>query len=236
MAEGAGDMRSLLETVVIKVSIGIGHNVEEAELALREAKTRKGQDFYNIVVYAGAPVAAEEVTSAPDVECYLRLEDRLQDDLSALMDLENLKYDPKTGLLNRVGYEVAVQKLKDRGQYGERVFMLIDGDDMKRANAALGYSTTDRYLEAIGNALRSEVRQSDETGDARDVDILVNRKNGAGGDEFVVDIGCSYRNAPRIARRYVRAMYSAQMELSRKIEQEQLVGLLCDVLGPEQMC
>jgi GGDEF domain-containing protein len=207
-----------LDDVVIKVSVGIGRSMAEAEAALLVAKARKGEGrCCNIEQYEGFPLFSEEPFESPAVSSYLRLEGKMakQRDLAALLDLESLKHDPKTGLLNRTGYGVEVSKLRGRGMYNDRVIILIDGDDMKDANSRMGYDETDRYLAAMGLALRDQVR----TGVRADVasrghDILINRKNDGGGDEFVVDLSCDYADAGKIAERYVCAMYSAQVRLN----------------------
>jgi diguanylate cyclase (GGDEF)-like protein len=216
----AGKIGSGLEDVVIRVSIGIGRNLAEAEHSLSRAKQRKNTGLrYNIEVYHGESISVPEPEHNPVVESYLRLEQRLlsegfQEEIS---DLENLKYDAKTGLLNRMGYEVEVRKLQRRQAYDERVIILVDGDNMKHANTTLGYEITDRYLEAIGRALKGQVRKEPVTSRGpREVDVLVNRKNDSGGDEFIIDLDCEYQHAESIARRYVDAMYDAQAALGRK--------------------
>jgi len=208
-----------LESVIIKVSIGIGHNLAEAEKAIHVSKLRKDEHrYYNIEVYQGRRMHEQHDVGSKVVSCYLRLEDKLvrQNDIEALADLENLKIDPKTGLLNRTGYEIEVMKLKRAGEYHDRVIIFIDGDDMKKANAELGYEETDRYLVSIGKALKGEIRTRNEPDKkARNVDVLLNRKNDSGGDEFIIDLHCDYEHAEKIARRYVRAIYRAQQGLKK---------------------
>lgn len=209
--------QSDLERVVIRVSVGIGRNIEEAEEVLLRAKERKPESRrYNIEVYSGPGMPFPVEVQSDTVKSYLKLEQRLKiyGDDEGLKDLENLKHDPKTGLLNRVGYLVEVAKLRNKGLYRNRVIIFIDGDDMKKANSLLGYAGTDRYLEAMGSALKSQIRQIETPyNTTRNIDILLNRKNDSGGDEFIVDLSCDYSQAERIARRYVDAMYSAQLEL-----------------------
>jgi hypothetical protein len=214
-----------LEGVVIKVSVGIGHSLAEAEDSLARAKQRKPEArYYNIEMYSGESIPDPEKMESRAVKSYLDIEQRLSEigDSESLHNLEVLKYDSMTGLLNRMGYEVEVARLKNKGEYENRVIILIDGDNMKRTNAELGYEGTDRYLVAIGSALKSQVRSNREAGSdagkkgrdsdtkARNVDVLLNRKNDSGGDEFIVDIGCDYSNAEGIAMRYIDAMYAAQ--------------------------
>jgi GGDEF domain-containing protein len=229
MFDGAAKQaRPSLDDVMIKVSIGIGRNITEAEHSLAQAKQRKGDgNYYNIRVYGCKPLPAPEPEHNPVVDSFLRLEQRLlsegfEDEIS---DLDSLKYDAKTGLLNRMGYEVEVRKLHHREAYADRVIILIDGDNMKHTNTLLGYEETDRYLEAIGRALKSQIRQaqSSKKGSSetdRETDVLVNRKNDSGGDEFIIDLGCDYCHAGNIAKRYVDAMYQAQAALERKGERK----------------
>jgi GGDEF domain-containing protein len=208
-----------LESVIIKVSIGIGRNLAEAEQSIHVAKQRKDEHrYYNIELYQGRRIHEHHEEDNKAIRSYLRLEDKLrkQDDLEGLADLENLKIDPKTGLLNRTGYEIEVMKLRRAGEYHDRVIIFIDGDDMKRTNESLGYEETDRYLVSIGKALRGEIRTRNEPDKkARNVDVLLNRKNDSGGDEFIIDLHCDYAHAEHVARRYVRAIYRAQQELKK---------------------
>lgn len=214
--ENKGEMNRGLEGVVIRVSVGIGRNMAEAEYALFNAKQRKRDNkMYNIVRYYGMEIVCPQIDTGSDaVQSYLALEKRLaeQGDSDGLEHLGNLKHDPMTGLLNRTGYAVEVKRLTDQKRYNDRIIMIIDGDDMKKANALLGYEKTDMYLVAIGKSLKSEVRQDREA--PRPNDILLNRKNDSGGDEFVIDISCPYTQAENIARRYVDAVYNAQAGLS----------------------
>ncbi|MBW2997179.1 GGDEF domain-containing protein [Candidatus Woesearchaeota archaeon] len=208
--------RQDLEGVVIKVSVGIGRNMAEAEYALFNAKQRKHEcRQYNIVQYDGTEIICPPIDTGSDaVQSYLTIEQKLaeQNDKDGLEHLENLKHDPMTGLLNRTGYSVEVKRLTDQGRYNDRIIMILDGDDMKKANALLGYEKTDTYLVAIGKALKNELRQDKQA--PRPNDILLNRKNDSGGDEFVIDISCSCTQAENIARRYVDAVYNAQVGLS----------------------
>ncbi len=218
---------SALEQVVIKVSIGIGRNIEEAEAGLAMAKQRKHEGrLYNIEHYSGKPLAHEVETSNKTVQSYLRLEDKLSqmDDKEGRDDLENLKQDPKTGLLNKVGYMVEVAKLRKESKYDNRLIILIDGDNMKQANTLLGYEVTDEYLEVMGRALKRQIRSIETPfNNVRNTDILLNRKNDSGGDEFIIDISCDHAHAELVAKRYVEAMYLAQLELNRKRMQERYV-------------
>jgi diguanylate cyclase (GGDEF)-like protein len=229
MIEAWKDLEMIMERVAIKVSIGIGRNMAEAEQSLAVAKARKHEKrVYNIELYLGTPLVQEAHdaqhlgASNPAVRSYMRLEEKLgqQQDKAGLKDLQNLKYDPLTGLLNRMGYAVEVAKLKQEGRYHNRVIILIDGDNMKETNTRLGYRKTDQYLTMIGRALKRQVRQRDNTDKkARNVDILLNRKNDSGGDEFIIDLSCPYHHAEPIARRYVGAMYTAQVKLgSHKVD------------------
>ncbi|MBW2971449.1 diguanylate cyclase [Candidatus Woesearchaeota archaeon] len=215
-----------IDGVLITLSVGIGRNILEAEQALLSAKRFKGDGRrYNIEVYAGEPLDCPCFQPSPAAEGYLRLESLLMElsDADGLEDLEMLKFDPKTGLLNRTGYETEVLRLRQRGGYGERCFILLDGDNMKQVNSSFGYGVTDSYLVAVGAALKGCVRQVHEDGsEVRDLDMLVNRKNDSGGDEFVIDVGCDYVHAEDIARRCIDSVYDAQARLSMKCAEDEI--------------
>jgi GGDEF domain-containing protein len=219
MQEGLAMEQPTLDDVVIKVSIGIGHNLAEAEQSLARAKSKKHQQrYYNVETYRSDPLPSPDTEPNPVVDSFIRLEKRLlsQGMEEDVVDLHNLKYDSKTGLLNRMGYAVEVKKLMERYAYNNRIIILIDGDDMKKANSTLGYEQTDRYIEAIGRALKSSLRQTPFTKTGmRETDVLLNRKNDSGGDEFIVDLECPYHQAETVAMRYVDAMYAAQREVGK---------------------
>ncbi len=101
--------------------------------------------------------------------------------------------DPLTGLLNRRGWERAVDEESRRfGQLGDpTVVVMMDLDRLKLINDEQGHEAGDRYISAAGQALRQAVRGSD----------VVAR---LGGDEFgVLMADCTELMAQgRIARLY----------------------------------
>jgi GGDEF domain-containing protein len=211
-----------LEGVLLRISAGIGRNIVEAEQGLKEAKKHKHEGlYYNIVLYEGESLK-ENADPPQAVENYLRLEQKLSNlnDKQSLQNLESLKYDEKTGLLNRVGYNIEIEKLKRKGDYlpDERYVILLDGDDMHYLNQQFTYDTVDEYLKVIGAALKKQTDfETDSEKRARNVDVLVNRKNDSAGDEFIINIRCSAESIASVAQRYVKAMYAAEQCLTAKI-------------------
>lgn len=76
-----------------------------------------------------------------------------------------------TGLLNRRGFEAAVEELGNRKE--SHAVFIFDLDDLKQCNDTFGHPVGDRLLKQFGVILRSEIRTDDIA--AR-----------IGGDEFLV--------------------------------------------------
>lgn len=79
-------------------------------------------------------------------------------------------HDPLTGLLNRVGFAAALERL---GKNRHLVVMYVDLDDFKPVNDALGHAAGDMTLRVVGRRLAGIVRPTDIA--AR-----------LGGDEFAI--------------------------------------------------
>ena len=86
--------------------------------------------------------------------------------------IDDSETDSLTGLLNRRGFEVQVEKqLADSGE--QAVMLMMDIDHFKRVNDVLGHPTGDILLQKVGKCLKRQFRKGD----------LVAR---LGGDEFTV--------------------------------------------------
>lgn len=83
--------------------------------------------------------------------------------------------EPLTGLLNRRGLELALQREQALGlrKGVDNHLLLVDLDDFKKVNARHGYDVGDRMLQEVARALEHTVRRTDHV--AR-----------IGGDEFLV--------------------------------------------------
>lgn len=207
------------EKILIKLSVGIGHNLLEAEEALKVAKKNKHKHKkFNIEIYAGPKLKYTDVIPSEIIEAYLRLEKRLSNSPKDLIDLEILKRDPKTKLLNKLGYYIEKQKLENTKKYTpkNRYILLFDADSMHFLNKKYGYETVDRYLETVGKALSENIRDSKDRKE-KDMlkikDLLNNRKNDAAGDEFIIDLFCDKKYLRQIAERYITNCYEYQKRL-----------------------
>lgn len=207
------------EKILIKLSVGIGHNLLEAEEALKVAKKNKHKHKkFNIEIYAGPKLKYTDVIPSKIIEAYLRLEKRLSNSPKDLIDLEILKRDPKTKLLNKLGYYIEKQKLENTKKYTpkNRYILLFDADSMHYLNRKFGYETVDKYLEAVGQALSENIRDSKDRKE-KDMlkikDLLNNRKNDAAGDEFIIDLSCDKKYLRHIAERYIINCYEYQKRL-----------------------
>ncbi|HOW29761.1 MAG TPA: diguanylate cyclase [archaeon] len=205
--------------ILIKLSVGIGRNLAEAEEALKIAKTNKNKHKkFNIEIYNGPKLKYTNIIPSEIINAYLRLEKKLSNSPKELLDLEILKKDPKTKLLNKLGYYIELQKLELKKKYNKRnrFIILFDADSMHLLNKKYGYETVDRYLEAIGKALSENIRYSKDRNE-KDLlkikDLLNNRKNDAAGDEFIIDLSCNKKYLKQIAERYITNCYEYQKKL-----------------------
>ena len=113
---------------------------------------------------AGEPLHV--LAQVQDISERRRYEDRLR---------HIADHDPLTGLVNRRGFEKALEQHLARGRrYGPKgALMVLDLDGFKYVNDSLGHHIGDQLIVSIAGALRSRLR---------DTDLLAR----LGGDEFAV--------------------------------------------------
>jgi len=208
-----------MNTFPIKLSVGIGRNIAEAEYALKIAKKNKYKpQKFNIQIYSGKKLNCDKPVPKTIIDAYLRLEKKLSDSPKALLDLEKFKKDPKTKLLNKLGYYIEKTKLEQKKEYNpdQRFILLFDADSMHDLNKKYGFAKVDKYLEAIGKALNDNIRDSLERKE-KDLlkikDLLNNRKNDSAGDEFIIDLSCDKKHLRTIAERYLIKCYEYQKKI-----------------------
>jgi len=208
--------------VIAKLSVGIGYTIKEAGEALLFAKTKKNKNlFLNIEIYNGKNKLEiqendynETINSYNELEKFL-IETKNQDKLKCL---ESFLYDPKTNLLNRIGYNLQINKLKKENKYKNRAILFFDVDDMHSLNEKLGYNKTDNCLKLIGQTLNHCIRKNRELEDQDFLNVTVNdpishRKNDNVGDEFIIDLHCPNNDlsiAKKVAIRYLSEIYKEQ--------------------------
>jgi hypothetical protein len=214
------------DKVVIRLSVGIGKNIEEAEEALLVAKTKKSKNnFFNIEIYnKKEKIEPKEEDYNKIIDSYLKLEDFLvnTNNCDKLKYLESFLYDSKTSLLNRVGYIIQIHKLKKENKYNNRVILFFDVDDMHLLNTKYGYTKVDEYLELIGKTLFNCIRKKRELQDQDFLNVIRNnpiphRRNDSAGDEFVIDLNCpdyDFNIAKKVTIKYLTEIYKNQEEIS----------------------
>ena len=198
---------------IIAFSCGIGRSFEEAEVALRKAKERKAQFegnrkvTPNIVVYNGEPIEdiGDRESNARDYANIVRLVQHSHASEDDLRAVENLGRDPRTGLYNKMGYDLRRLELRQLGS-GQGYYILFDGNNMKDANSRYGSSFVDNLLAEAGKSLfldvrsdidrRDSITSQDYKGyDRRQIerrelpdnpDIVAHRVNDGAGDEFLL--------------------------------------------------
>ena len=226
---------------IITFSAGIGRSFEEADAALRQAKARRRNLDeeglkYNTVLYQGEPLHDSENQS--NAEPYMRILRFLQENgagYDVLKAAKEITLDPRTGLLNRVGFET---RLLQMGELDSRqgYYLLFDGNNMKRLNDTYGQSLVDRLIENSGRALVEFTRSSadrrasskipgkdqrksieDRRQNFYQEDIIALRVNGDCGDEFLVFVPMPHTAenteiVQRMARRIQDGMYLKQLD------------------------
>jgi len=125
-------------------------------------------------------------------------------------------YDSLTGLPNRESFKDRIGQALNLAKHdGRRVAtMFLDLDDFKRINDTLGHTMGDRLLVAVGDRLRSSVRDSDCTAhnnvidQKRDETYRGGNVARLGGDEFTIFLSEIHRmeDAAIVARRILKAL------------------------------
>ena len=225
---------------IITFSAGIGRSFEEADSALRQAKARRENLDreglkYNTVLYQGEPL--HDPKNQSNAEPYMRILRFLQENGAGddvLKAAEELTFDPRTGLLNKLGYETRRLQMEDIK--GQGYYLIFDGNNMKRLNDNYGQSLVDRLIENSGRALveftrssadrraSSKIPDKDQRKSIEDrrqnfyqEDIIALRVNGDCGDEFLVFVPIPHTPenteiVQRMARRIQDGMYLKQLD------------------------
>lgn len=212
--------------ILLKFSVGIGNNINSAEKALMVAKQKKTDSLYNIEIN---DVASSEAILDKNIESivssFLKIKEYLSKNNPPLLkDLENFKYDKKTGLLNRIGYFIEIEDFKLK--HDKRCILFFDADNMHDINEKYGYDFVDKYLIVVGKTLEKSIRDKNKKDRFPDVlgyesdSTIFHRKNDSAGDEFIVNIAYDkpdFEFAKKIAKRYLDNIYLAQKELSKEL-------------------
>jgi len=202
---------------IITLSCGIGRSFEEAVEAIKKAKKNKINNFNNICVYTGRRLRSKLHESLKEkVKNYHMLSRVLSDEYRRILEEFALK-DPVTGLLNKTGFVLNLEKLKEKGII-EGYYLLFDLDNLHDWNNKLGYTKVDEYIEMIGKVIHSNIRHENmdvEHGKQRTADVIAHRLNESAGDEFLIFIPCPHSdsnlaNAKKIAERILQKIYEAQ--------------------------
>jgi len=237
-----GKVTNLNDIVIF--SIGIGGSFEEAAEALREAKQGDKSSLTNIVIYSGEQIPSAYNTLDSNAQSYLAVRRFLEKnnvDAATLEALASLGKDPKTGLLNGLGFNIANALLQERG-ITQGHYILLDGNDMHGHNEAKGYSNVDDYLIATGQAIMDSTRSGlDRRDDERKApgrresdaqDIVAHRLHDSAGDEFLVYVPLQHSHenmemVKKITHRMLTRIYELEREVTlRHIEAEESYTLV----------
>lgn len=177
---GKRGIKRLNTSGIINVSCGIGRSFDEAANAVAEAKKHKKR-MYNIEVYAGKRLRSKiPISFKRKIKNYIKFSDTLKENQKKMLESITL-HDPVTGLLNKTGFFLNLERLR-RIKISQGYYMLLDLDDLHYWNKKLGYSEVDKRLGKIGRSVLMNIRHSKD----RAADILGHRLNESAGDEFLI--------------------------------------------------
>ena len=115
---------------------------------------------------------------------YLRIIEKSKQERERILALA--QKDPLTGLLNRNGFEEAVQKRFQEGKEGCIIF--ADIDNFKTVNDTYGHDSGDKVLQSVSGLIQTSLRSSD----------VVAR---FGGEEFVIWVDAALEKSVQIAEK-----------------------------------
>lgn len=179
-------------TDIIKISCGIGMSFEEAARAVTDAKKEKGKNHHNIKVYNGERLRSKLPDSFKQrVREYHELAKVLSEDQKRILENFSLR-DPVTGLLNKTGFVLRLEELKEKG-FTCGYYLLFDLDDLHDWNNKIGYTEVDKRIEAIGKVIMHNIRhQNFYPAKERITDIVGHRLNESAGDEFLIFVPATH--------------------------------------------
>jgi len=203
---------------IIKVSCGIGRSFEEAARAMTEAKKEKGKNDFNIKVWEGQRLKSKIPDSFKQrVAEYFKLAKGLSDEQIKILQNFSLR-DPVTGLLNKTGFVLGLEELKQKG-ITNGYYLLFDLDDLHEWNNKLGYAEVDRHLEIIGQAIKHNIRHENLTSTGKRVaDVIGHRLNESAGDEFLIFVPSEHtednlKKLNLMAVRIIEKIYEKQIDM-----------------------
>jgi GGDEF domain-containing protein len=203
---------------IIKVSCGIGCSFEEAARAVTDAKKEKGRNHHNIRVYSGERLRSKLPESFKQrVREYRELAKVLSDDQKRILENFSLR-DPVTGLLNKTGFVLRLEELKQKG-ICDGYYLLFDLDDLHDWNNKIGYTEVDKRIEAIGKVIMSNIRhQNLYPSNERIRDVVGHRLNESAGDEFLIFVpalhcGENLNEIMLMVERLIDRIYEIQLSL-----------------------
>jgi diguanylate cyclase (GGDEF)-like protein len=142
-------------------------------------------------------------------------------------------HDALTGLPNRTHFleslRLAITRVKNGGQPSFAV-LFLDLDRFRFINDSLGHDAGDQLLRQISQRLKSELSESDVSGDHGACNVV----SRFGGDEFLLLLNNPGNPAAvrRVAERLLKSLSSIHSVLGRDVHCSASVG----IVGSEQCC
>ncbi len=203
---------------LITLSCGIGRSFEEAAKSVLEAKKNKLNNINNIQIYSGIRLRSKLHEGLKQkVQQYHKLSRVLSEEYKKLLEEFALR-DPVTGLLNKTGFVLNLEKLKQQN-ITDGYYLLFDLDDLHAWNNKIGYTKVDEYIEMIGKVIHSNIRHENmDNSRQRNADVIAHRLNESAGDEFLIFVPCNPNeenmdNARKIAERILQRIYEKEKEI-----------------------
>lgn len=189
-------------------------------LLAQMAERQRGQARVTVSRTDGSPVDLEIKTIYdPDTERWFAVERNITERVAAERELHHLNEslrkqattDSLTGVANRHALNEALELAVEQGQ--RFALMLLDMDDFKSVNDALGHGAGDEFLRCVARRIQGVVKLTD----------VVAR---LGGDEFVVYLpDADTKEASLVAGRVIDSVSRSYCVAGAEIERSCSIGI-----------
>lgn len=189
----------------------------------------RGELFGTVCAFHPEPLALDEeallprlIASAQVITTYLAHEEVIEDTRRRAERAElDSRTDPMTGVLNRRGWELAMEQEQARiARTGSSAaVVLVDLDGLKRVNDNEGHDAGDALIRRLARVLSTQIRSRDVVGRL-------------GGDEFAMLLGgIEHSVAAQVVERIRGALSSARVEATLTWSWAGVLGSLDEALA-----
>lgn len=170
-------------------------------------------------------LAAEDFYQIPKIPDELRFakserERKYLAFIDTLLDI--VKRDPMTGLTHKEHFKSTREDMKG-------VYIMIDGDGLKKLNDTYGHAAGHSAIQCIADAVKKEVRNEDDVNIQRKKKGEKNKYDASryGGDEFIVFIqNISIPSGVKIAKRILKRIHEQDLSKYYKGSEDTKIELV----------